>query len=308
MSARTATLTTLAISALGTLGLLAPSASAEPAPAWQISLNAQATNFLPGTAAVGNAYPEYTVLAENVGGAATKGTIVVTVQLPSGIAPIGPARIGDGAHNIEEGGISCTTSAQGATCEDTNPIDPGDYVKMNVPVEVDDLPDPTVLNALATISGGEGASATSTVATTVSNALPPFGLLGGREGFNSSVTGEDGTAATQAGSHPQQWNVNLGLPTRFQTIGAEAKPVPDGTLRDVKADLPAGMVVDPSATQRCTQAQFQSFSCPESTQVGIAEIRRPTRRVSVSADPGCSTSRLLQGTPGPSASTFSMCQ
>ena len=64
----------------------------------------------------------------------------------------------------------------------------------------------------------------------------PFGPLPGREGFNASASGEDGAPATQAGAHPQQLNVNLGLPTQ-RPLGF---PTPDGTLHDVKTDLPPG--------------------------------------------------------------------
>lgn len=271
MSRRTTALTTLALAALTALALLAPGASAAPAPAWQISLNSQPTNFKPGELSGQSNYPLYVVIAENVGAASTSEPITITVQLPAGISPSATKAptASDQGHKDKEGGISCSVAGQSATCVEVNPVDPGEYFKMQVPVDVDDLPDPTVLSARATISSGAAAATTET-ATTISNAIAPLGLLGGREGFNSSATEGDGTAATRAGSHPQQLNVNLGLPTELPSTADS--PVPDGTLHDTEVDLPTGVVGDPSAAPKCPAAQFQSFSCPDSTQVGIADI------------------------------------
>lgn len=267
---RIRTLTTLAIVALAALGLLVSQAGAAPAPAWQISLNSQPTNFKPGAVSTGTAeYPEYALIAENVGGASTSGPITMTVQLPSGIAPSAAQEPSaqDQGHLASEGGISCSASGQTVTCTDTNQVDPGEYVKMIVPVDVAALTDPTVLDTLATIESG-GAAATTTTSTTVSNAIPPFGFLAGREGLNASATIEDGAAATSAGAHPYRMTINLGMPTQRPND----VPNPDGSLHDTRVDLPVGLIGDPSAAPKCTAARLQNFSCPDSAQVGIASI------------------------------------
>ena len=291
---RTKTLATLALSALGALALLAPAASADSAPAWQISLNSYPANFAPGALSGESQYPEYAVIAENVGAASTTEPITITVQLPSGISPSSTTAPSGGDQSYGNNGTTCSVVGQSATCVDSHAVDPGEWVKMIVPVDVAALPDPTVLNALATISSGT-ASATTTTATTISATIAPLGLLAGREGFNSSATEEDGTGATQAASHPQQLNINVGLPSQRSFL--EGFPVPDGTLHDVKVDLPAGLVVDPSATEKCTAAEFQSFSCPDATQVGISDI--PTASGSI----GPATSQIynLQAPPGHAA-------
>lgn len=270
------TLATLALLALAALATLAPAASAEPAPAWQISLNSHPTNFKPGefTDAGGAYYPLYAVIAENVGAKSTSGPITVSVRLPLGVSPSATKApsAADQTYNYGKIGSepACSVSGQTVTCTDVNVVDPGEYLRMTVPVDVSALPDPTNLSAAATISGGGAGSATTTSPTAVSNTIAPVGLLPGREGFNASVAGEDGAPATQAGAHPQQLNVNLGLPT--QRLAGGGIPHPDGTLHDVKVDLPPGMVVDPSAAPKCPAALFQIFSCPASTEVGISDI------------------------------------
>src|SRR4051812_5845183 len=42
--------------------------------------------------------------------------------------------------------------------------------------------------------------------------------------------------------------------------------LPDGNVKNVRVDLPAGLVSNPQATPKCTEAQFPS--CPANTQLG----------------------------------------
>lgn len=271
------TLTTMALAALGALAILVPAAGADPVPAWQVSVNSQPTNFTPGSTApaTGRVFPEYAVIAENVGAAPTTGPITLTVHLPVGISPAAlraPSGSDQSHLTIANNKTSCSVASQTVTCVDLARIDPGEWVKMEVPVDVANLTDPTQLSVLATISGGGGASATTQTPTTVSDTIAPFGFLPGPEGLEASVINEDGTTATQAGSHPHQLNINLGLPTQIPNNAPDGFPIPDGSLEDAIFDLPAGMVGDPTATPKCTEAQFSSFSCPESTEVGSIEV------------------------------------
>ncbi len=270
----------LAIAAVGALALIGPATSLAAAPAWQISLGSHPTNFAPGETANGERYPEYALIAENVGAKSTSGQVTMTVQLPAGISAVvgTPPKGQDRVHDL-----TCSVAGSTVTCVDPFAVDPGDWIKMNVPVEVASLSDPTALTPLATISGGGAVAATVRTTTTVSSVIAPVGFLPGREGFNASVVGDDGTPATEAGSHPQQLNINLGLPTQRPHSGSF--PNPDGTLHDTKVELPAGLTVDPSATEKCTAAEFQTFSCPEDTQVGVAEVPLSFGEIGVESEP-----------------------
>jgi len=67
--------------------------------------------------------------------------------------------------------------------------------------------------------------------------------------------------ATQAGSHPFCGFTSFAVNTTNGT--------PDGTLKDVRVDLPAGLVPDPQAVPDCPAAAGAAVtSCPASTQVG----------------------------------------
>jgi hypothetical protein len=109
-------------------------------------------------------------------------------------------------------------------------------------------------------------------------ALAAFGLQ--PHSFELSFLNEGGVPAVQAGSHP------LGLTTSFkfnEKEGLLGEPVPDGSVRNVEAELPAGVVGNPTATPKCSIEQFNTpnpqeafglsgASCPNDSQVGVAQV------------------------------------
>ena len=90
-----------------------------------------------------------------------------------------------------------------------------------------------------------------------------FGLAPGSVG--AEALNEDRTADSLAGSHPFAVTLNFALKT-------EADGAPEGgEARGATADLPPGLIGNPSAVPACTQQQFDGSipSCPVETQVGI---------------------------------------
>jgi hypothetical protein len=69
----------------------------------------------------------------------------------------------------------------------------------------------------------------------------------------------------QAGSHPDV-NVALG----FAPYSAASPPE---HVRDLTISLPPGLVGNPNATPRCTQAQFAADDCAANTRVGTTSVR-----------------------------------
>jgi hypothetical protein len=73
----------------------------------------------------------------------------------------------------------------------------------------------------------------------------------------------------RAAAHP-----NYGF-TQFiieHTNGPLGTETPVGELKTVRVDLPVGLSVNPSATEVCTQAQFDAEACPAATEVGVSEV------------------------------------
>src|SRR3954452_17778460 len=85
----------------------------------------------------------------------------------------------------------------------------------------------------------------------------------GIQDFTAEVRKADNTTLeTQAGAHPF-----VGV-TSF-TFNSTATG-PDGHVKDVRVDLPPGLISNPQATPRCTAAQFPN--CPKETQVGTEQL------------------------------------
>jgi hypothetical protein len=95
---------------------------------------------------------------------------------------------------------------------------------------------------------------------TTSSATAAFGV----SAWNAEVRKSDkaGDLETRAGATPFSgvtdfsFNSNAGFP--------------DGNVKDVRVDLPPGLISNPQATPKCTEDQFPS--CPANTQLGTEEL------------------------------------
>jgi len=132
---------------------------------------------------------------------------------------------------------------------------------------------------LATNSSGPVTGSAASFATTQG-----FGLKAGEDGFAVDAIAEGGGPATVAGSHPYQFDLHLGLKEGGEFDGQPGVPFPDGDLRDLAIELPAGMMLNPAAVETCTVARFSTprvsplgpsrsgESCPGESQVGTVEL------------------------------------
>ena len=113
-----------------------------------------------------------------------------------------------------------------------------------------------------------------------------FGFQPGAAGFDVSIDGEGGvTRDTGAGSHPYSivTTVNFNLGGEF--AAKPGMPVTDGDARDISLELPPGLIENPGAVSKCSQADFHEprvspfetsasgESCPALSQVGTIEVR-----------------------------------
>jgi len=101
------------------------------------------------------------------------------------------------------------------------------------------------------------------------------------ERFGLTAESEGGTPATQAGSHPFQLTTDLALNQPAErSVGEEGtRPTqPPGLAKDVRIDLPPGLVGNARALPACTEAQFaKTLSgnvnlCPDDSAVGVASL------------------------------------
>lgn len=92
------------------------------------------------------------------------------------------------------------------------------------------------------------------------------------ESFTAEVVDAEGSFYEQAGGHPY-----AGI-TDF-TVATDEAGVPEGATREIHLDVPAGLMSNPEALPRCTDAQLETFTCPPESQLGTEELtirRGPT--------------------------------
>jgi uncharacterized repeat protein (TIGR01451 family) len=270
-------LLTLALIVVSVACLPSAAGAATPGGAWMISSDVRSPSvFTPGDSS-GNAI--YSVTATNVGSKAIGGKITITDFLPPGLtlnpSPTGPTLLA-GLEGEDEGQhpYPCEPGPPArcifnAGLKPYEIVYPDETLRMFVPVNV--APDaPPVVTNRVTVSGGGVAGASATTETTISPLEAPFGL----QTLNLLSTGVDGAVETRAGSHPYQLHV-LG---QFN-VGNHAGAPPENP-RDIVADLPAGLVINPKATPvRCTEIQLEDTSengsnnqCPNESAVGVAKL------------------------------------
>jgi hypothetical protein len=90
--------------------------------------------------------------------------------------------------------------------------------------------------------------------------------------FEARVADAADHDVTQAGAHPFTGT------TAF-TFNSTATG-PDGHVKDIRVDLPPGLISNPQATPRCTNAQFPD--CPRETQLGTEQLTAQIGPVPVS--------------------------
>jgi hypothetical protein len=270
--------------ALGlTLLIPAGAAAAESGPAWEVTQVTAPTNLVPGSDSSTNPFhePVLRVYLTNVGDgvAAESATpIVITDTLPGGITVASGLKatvaVPVGAGNTKE---PCDVSGQTVTCEVSLPVSAGGVVQILIPIAVDQsLAEPTVTNEVSVMGGGAPTASSRTVVS-VGSTLPDFGFIS-EQGLSARAFDAAGGPPSLAGSHPFMVEVGAQLNS---SVGSKGLVTPVQGLRNLKFDLPGGLVADPSAVPvRCTTAQLAAeleevskqigeAGCPVESQVGV---------------------------------------
>jgi hypothetical protein len=132
--------------------------------------------------------------------------------------------------------------------------------------------------------------ATNTSGTTIG---PPasftttkgFGFLPGIDGFRAALIADGGSGASAPGSHPYQLSLEIGLNLGGEFEDQPEAIFPDGDLRNLRIEMPVGLILNPAALDTCSLAQFKmprsspfeasrsGESCPDRSQVGTVELK-----------------------------------
>ncbi len=293
----------LLLTLTGTVGLLmavsASSALAETAPpVWKVVAVSTPTNFRPGDKSETNSL---IVTATNVSNSAAGCTladyeseraarlvpvcpsnspvanpIVVSDVLPKGLTAV-RVQGHDSYHEaVASGyvgeGLSCTQSQTVPSCSDSNCVDPGDTLILTIQVDVETTTEGSGEVNQAAVVGGGAASVSVSEPVTISSAPAKYGVAAG---------GLFGAMSTnQAGGHPNVTNVFF-----LNTINKEDAEESGKSIikdfdseavedpKDIRFDLPPGLVGTTVGMARCTMAEVANYSsCPQNTMVGTATL------------------------------------
>src|ERR1700689_3345316 len=80
----------------------------------------------------------------------------------------------------------------------------------------------------------------------------------------ASVKGNPAEAFTQAAGHPPDGITQF----EFNHQGS----APEGSVKNIRVDLPAGLAGNPNALAQCPKASFENNECSGETQVGTNEL------------------------------------
>jgi len=192
--------------------------------------------------------------------------------------PVGSLGIPKPGEGEEEGpplGMSCTLSPTAPSCTTSERIDPGDTLVITIRVRVETATEGEGESNSASVSGGGAASASVSDPVAISSSSPTYGVAKG-----GSMAA---TSTSQAGAHP-----NVTSEFFLNTINPEGEGAakggetdPDSLLeseptvlpKDVRFDLPPGLVGTAVGVARCTMAEVtNSSNCPQNTMVGAATL------------------------------------
>jgi len=122
------------------------------------------------------------------------------------------------------------------------------------------------------VSGGGAPPASIRRALKLSSEPTPFGV----EDYEATPEEEGGKVDTQAGSHPFQTTFTLDVNQTKESVGVSGKVQgnPVALVRDIKDNLPPGLIGNPVPLARCTLTQFLALvnECPAASVVGVAVV------------------------------------
>ncbi len=250
----------VALAALVSVGVLAfaTTPAFAQAPWWGISSETVPTDLPPGGEG------QLLVLVSNLGDAPIDGSkepVVIANKLPPGL---NVTEIRGQLWNHVQ--VECSLST--LKCSFKGLLYPYERVAVTMKVKAEEPPGTVIsLPVEASVEGGGAPKVAKALQVPISPTPDGFGVADYELGpFN-----EDGTPATQAGSHPFQLTTTL-------VLNQNPEPrFPVELPKDLSFHLPPGLVGDPNAASKCTMANFFAFLeetnlCSPSSAVGVATV------------------------------------
>jgi hypothetical protein len=221
---------------------------------------------------------ENTVLLEvsNLGDAYVNGTaspVRIVDQLPAGVTPLAVhGELGGLAKHGEEF-LHCSIAGHAVTCTYGGPL--FTYERLMIVIGVAVEPGMGTGVSEVNVSGGGATPLLWRRALALSEQAPSFGA----ENYEITPEEEGGGIDTQAGSHPFQLTTTLTFNSKtvpvYDNVAPGGKPVPQevqpvGLTKDLRFDLPPGLIGNPIPLPKCPLSAFFKDQCSGATAVGVA--------------------------------------
>lgn len=276
---------------LGVFGLCGGVVSAgAAAPRWSVTSVSAATNFVAGDA---RGYDAYVLTVTNTGDAAADGSVspvVVSDVLPVGVTSdvgnVSPATEESGVRGFANFGsflpfqfLVCSAVPLQCTFEaPAESVPPGRSLTITIPVDIAPNAPAGAVNT-ATVSGGGAPSVSVSEQKTFAATPASFGFSGGAVGFDGEWLTQDGSPDTQAGSHPFSMTTRFAFNTLEDPTTTGAMIPAGGQVRNIRVDLPPGLVGNPTAVPTCSMQDFYTpgsggneNACPDNTALGFVVL------------------------------------
>jgi hypothetical protein len=245
----------------------------------------------------------------DLGDAAVNGVVspvTIVDRLPAGVSASHVYGEGGGSsisHNVREI-IHCAISSKSTTtvtCTYAGPLLA--YERFMIAITVKAEPGTGTGVSEVSVSGGGAPAIVSRRELALGESAPSYGA----ENYELTPEEEGGGTDTQAGSHPFQLTATL----TFNTVATQVEDgylkeilpevLPVGMTKDLKFDLPPGLVGNPTPLPKCPLYVFENIGhslqvCPDNTVVGVATpiVTNPEENQHV---PNASTSPLYSIEP-----------
>jgi len=256
------------------LALASPALGAQ---AWRIDSLANSTVAPGGTL-------DYFVKAVNVGDAAMDGSpITVTATLPSGMVVVSASMLDKSTARLQRcfdgrDGTSPVAGATSVVCTTSNAVPTSSTENFEaLSLTVRSTATSGTLTTTFNVTGGGAPSVTTADPTDASSTPPSFGI----DALDGGIVDASGQPDTQAGDHPFAAGVSIDFNTLTNPIPLLGEVWPVEVVKDVHADLPPGLVGNPTAVAQCTLPELANAAsgfvalplCPPESQVGTTLVR-----------------------------------
>jgi hypothetical protein len=253
------------------MAALLPAAASAASPWWQLITGARPTILNPGGSG------RLTLSLINLGDApvdATRVPLVIEDELPEGTTATEVFALT--GYGTQEKKLACALdSPTHVTCRFEGTLPPYEALEAEVFVNVNGSPPAVGQPGEVTVSGSNAPAVSASQPIKVGPEPTPFGI----EHYYAKLEQEGGTDATQAGAHPFQFTSTLQLNSGPAIGTGEGLRLDQpAQLRNQRVPLPAGLVGNAAAVQRCTLTDFfaqraqVANQCPDASTVGVINV------------------------------------